>query len=440
MAHVYNTTFQVEYQGFVCKKIEKNEKGKTIFRFRSNRQSSEVACPYCGGGVSGNGMRKVRLTDVPLLPGIPTIYEIHQHRYRCRNCGKTHTEGNPFKVEGFQLTKKCVEWVFQLLKHRVSTSDIASILGIHWNTVRKLEKMRIDFVLDEWENRTQESSYRPYYLAVDEFAIRKGHRYATCVMDLARGDILWVGKGRTIQDFRQFFEHFASTDYLSCVKAVAMDMNASYNALVKEYLPHAEIVYDRYHVQAQFGRDVLGKIRLDMARAHKEAANDFRCSGGTKQQIQQEKKLYSKVKKARWVLLQNKEDLDSETQQSLKEILDSHSDLAVCYAMKEELCALFRLTDEDEARRRWTKWFDAAIHSNISALAKFGRQKLRRLDGLVAHAKFPINTGKLEGFNNKIKVAKRNAYGFRNLDFFFAYIRFISLPKGLTAAFIPRST
>ena len=307
MTHIYNTTIRVEYQGFKCEKIEKDEKGKNIFQFHSNRQANETVCPYCGGSVSGNGIRKVRLTDIPLLPEIPSIYEIHQHRYRCRKCGKTHTEPNPFKVQGFQLTKRCVEWVFQLLKYRISTSDIARIFGIHWNTVRKLEKKRIDYILDDWEKTAQKSLYRPCYLAVDEFAIRKGHRYATCVMDLVRGDILWVGKGRTIKDFRQFFESFASTDYLSCVKAVAMDMNASYNTLVKEHLPQAVIVYDRYHVQAQFGRDVLGKVRLDMARAHKEAAKDISCNGGSKHQIQQEKKLYSKVKKARWILLQNKE-------------------------------------------------------------------------------------------------------------------------------------
>ena len=429
MAHLYNTTIYAEYQGYKCEKIEKDEKGRNILRFRSSRTTKEVSCCHCGGSVSGNGIRKIRLTDVPLLPGIPTIYEIHQHRYRCRSCGKTQTEENPFKVPGFQLTKRCVEWVFQLLKHQISTSAIARILGIHWNTARKLEKMRMDFILGKWDRKAQNSEYRPYYLAVDEFAIRKGHRYATCVMDLARGDILWVGKGRTIKDFRCFFEAYSGTDYLSCVKAVAMDMNASYNALVKEYLPQAEIVYDRYHVQAQFGRDVLGKVRLDAAKSHKEAAKKMGADGESRQQIQQEKKLYSKVKKARWVLLQNKENLRQEKQQSLNEILDTHSDLAVCYAMKEELCALFQISDPNEARHRWSKWFDAAINSNIPALAKFGRQKLRRLDGLVAHAAFPINTGKLEGFNNKIKVAKRNAYGFRNLNFFFSYVRFLSLPS-----------
>ena len=49
-------------------------------------------------------IRKMRLTDVPFLPGIPTVYEVHQHRYRCPSCGKTYTEENLFKVHGFQLT------------------------------------------------------------------------------------------------------------------------------------------------------------------------------------------------------------------------------------------------------------------------------------------------------------------------------------------------
>lgn len=91
---------------------------------------------------------------------------------------------------------------------------------------------------------------------------------------------------------------------------------------------------------------------------------------------------------------------------------------------------MFRISDEEEVLQRWTKWFDAAIQSNISALVKFGKQKLKRVNDLAAHAKFPMKTGKLEGVNNKIKVAKRNAYGFRNLGFFFSHVRFVSLPRG----------
>lgn len=53
--------------------------------------------------------------------------------------------------------------------------------------------------------------------------------------------------------------------------------------------------------------------------------------------------------------------------------------------------------------------------------------KEKRIDGLIAHAVYPISTGKLEGFNNKIKVAKRLAYGYRDNRFFFMLVRFLSV-------------
>ena len=432
MAHTYHTTFQVEYQQYYCNNSEKYENGKRILEFNSRQKASDIVCPNCGVHVIGHGIRKVRLTDIPYVPGCATVYEIHQHRYRCKECGGTFCETNPFKAPGMNLTKRCVTWIFELMKYKMPTASIAAFFGIHWNTVRKLEKMRMEYLLEARDKEMLSSMYRPYYLAVDEFAIRKGHRYATCVMDLVTGDILWVGKGRTIKDFSKFFEAFADSDYLSEVKAVAMDMNASYNTLVRRYLPWAEIVYDRYHVQAQYSRDVLGQVRLEAARRHKEKSKELAKEGAASvAEAKSEKQLYSRIKKARWVLLQNHDKLSREKAQNLNEILDAHSDLALCYAMKEELIQLFQITDVNEARERWAKWFDAAIHSGVPALMRFARQKVKRLDGLVAHAKFHINTGKLEGFNNKIKVAKRNAYGFRNLDFFFIYIRFISIPHSL---------
>jgi transposase len=256
-------------------------------------------------------------------------------------------------------------------------------------------------------------------------------------MDLEQGDILWVGKGRAIKDFEKFFEDTPS-DALSAVIAVAMDMNASYNKLVAKHLPNAQIVYDRFHMQSQFGRDVLGVVRLDEARKHKARSKEILADIGvdtdkeTKQSLKEtakaEKREYSKLKKLRWPLLTNGSNLSEDKTAHLQSILQDHHDLAVCYAMKEEMCRLYELTDYQQAWDGWNKWFKAAKESGIPALVKFATQKEIRIPGLVAHAIFQISTGKLEGFNNKIKVAKRIAYGYRDDAFFFTLIRYLSLP------------
>jgi transposase len=257
-------------------------------------------------------------------------------------------------------------------------------------------------------------------------------------MDLEQGDILWVGKGRAMKDFEKFFEDMPD-DSLSAVIAVAMDMNASYNKLVSKHLPKAQIVYDRFHMQAQFGRDVLGVVRLNEARKHNAKAKEILADipddtdketlKSLKQTAKNEKQEYSQLKGLRWTLLTNGEKLSESTAEHLQSILQDHHDLAVCYAMKEEMCRLYTLTDYAQTLDGWTKWFEAAKESEIPALVKFAEQKEKRIPGLAAHAVFPISTGKLEGFNNKIKVAKRIGYGYRDDDFFFTLIRYLSIPS-----------
>ena len=192
-------------------------------------------------------------------------------------------------------------------------------------------------------------------------------------------------------------------------------------------------------MQSQFGRDVLGVVRLDEARKHKAKSKEILADitndtdKDTKQAIKEsakaEKREYSKLKKLRWTLLTNGSNLPEDKSEYLQSILQDHHDLAVCYAMKEEMCRLYELTDYQQAHDGWIKWFAAAKESGIPARIKFANQKECRIPGLAAHAKFPISTGKLEGFNNKIKVAKRIGYGYRDEDYFFTLIRYLSLPR-----------
>ena len=192
-------------------------------------------------------------------------------------------------------------------------------------------------------------------------------------------------------------------------------------------------------MQAQFGKEVLGVVRLEEARKHKEPSEkillgipedtDKETKQELKLQAKAEKQNYSKLKKSRWTLLMKHEKLSEDRSEHLATILEIHHDLAGCYAMKEEMCRLFGLTDSALAEKGWNDWFRAAEESNIPALVRFANLKKQRIKGLIAHAKHPISTGKLEGFNNKIKVAKRIGYGYRNETYFFKLIRYLALPS-----------
>ena len=409
---------------------------KSVYSFESNSQTSDMRCPFCGKmNVYVHARHSTEIKDFPFLPKHRQSLVFHYHGYKCRECGHHFMEPIPAKVPNARITIRAAEWIKGLLSRNMPVSAVAEITGFHWEAVKKIHLGIMDEFLRKRKEELQRSGYKPTYLAVDEFAIHKGHSYASCVMDLETGEILWVGKGRGMEDFRKFFEEY-DMERLSNVKAFAMDMNASFNRLVEKYMPKTEIVYDRYHMHAQYGKDVLGSVRLEEARKHQDKANELKKLAGTvddkenlqkiKQDIRNESQGYSRLKKARWAVLTNSRNLSESGGEALDEILNTHSDLATCYAMKEEMNRLFELRDKEEAYYGWMKWFTAAKESGIPQLQKFAELKERRLRGLVAHATHPISTGKLEGTNNRIKVAKRIAFGYRDEEYFFTLIRYLS--------------
>lgn len=428
---------ELKCQQYVCKSYWRNMTEKdSAFLFESTQKTSEVRCPHCHGKVYADGYGHVTLKDLPIWYGMSQELTFLCHRYQCMECGRKQTEGIPLQHPGTRITERAAQWIQGMLRFKISIRSIQGLTGIHWETIRNLHLEIMESTLEAHQAELKAKGYRPKFLAIDEFALHKGHTYATCVMDLESGEVLWVGEGRSKEAFEKFFEE-TDPSFLADVMAVAMDMNASYHILVKQHLPQAEIVYDRYHMQAQFGKDVLGVVRLSEARAHKERSRavldalptaDVCDRKRLKEEAKHEQQQYSQIKKLRWTLLTKAESLSDVKAAHLSDILQTHSDLAICYAMKEEMSALFDVRDSKKAEIGWRKWFAAAKESRIPALVRFAELKEKRIDGLIAHAVYPISTGKLEGFNNKIKVAKRLAYGYRDHSFFFMLIRFLSIP------------
>ena len=262
-----------------------------IYEIISDMNTSSVSCPVCSGKVHVYDNYTKSIRDVITHVGMINILRVRIHRYKCLECSHTFSEQPEFIYPGTRITKALAAMVKELLLRDSTITAVSELTGLHWNTVCGIHKHYIENIIDGMERHMKLTDYRPKYLAVDEFAIHKGHTYATTVMDFETGEILWAGRGRAKEDFRKFFmyvkEH--NSGLLSEVEAFAMDMNASYNRLVEEYLPDVDIVYDRYHIQAQFGKDVLGSVRIESnvstIRPVEISEGLFFCEGQLKQII-----------------------------------------------------------------------------------------------------------------------------------------------------------
>ena len=130
------------------------------------------------------------------------------------------------------------------------------------------------------------------------------------------------------------------------------------------------------------------------------------------------------TKHSRWLLLRNRENIrQHEDRVRLNELLAANRKLFTVYVMKDDLKRLWAYSYRGAALRFWKEWYGRAIRSRIEPLKKFARNLRGYLYGILAHCRWPLHTSLLEGINNKIKVIKRMAYGFRDDAYFFLKIR-----------------
>jgi transposase len=226
------------------------------------------------------------------------------------------------------------------------------------------------------------------------------------IVEPTRKEVLWVGRGRSREDIRPFFELLGEKGRKR-LRAVAMDMNGAYEEEVRAQCKNAQIVYDLFHVVAKYGREVIDRVRVDEAN---------RLSG--------DKKARKVVKSARWLLLRNAENIKKEEDRiRLSELLAANRALATVYVLKDDLKHLWDYWHKGYARKFWKQWYSRAVRSRIEPLKKFARKLKEYLPGILAHCRWRLHTSLLEGINNKIKVLKRMAYGYRDDEYFFLKIR-----------------
>ena len=166
-------------------------------------------------------------------------------------------------------------------------------------------------------------------------------------------------------------------------------------------VPKAKIVFDHFHVIKLFN-DKLSELR----RALYREATDV---------MQKEV-----LKGTRWLLLKNPQNLDQEKneKQRLEEALALNKPLATAYDLKEDLGRFWLQPGKRFATTFLDGWIRRAAATGIKVLHQMSKTLAVHRTGLLAYYDVMISSGPMEGTNNKIKTMKRQAYGFRDIEFF----------------------
>lgn len=365
-------------------------------------------CSRCGAVVSEiHDVTERRVRDLPMWE-FDTWLIVPRARLECPRCGPT-VEAVPWLDKHQRMTKRLADKIAGLAMV-LPLAHVAAWWRVHWTTVKALHRRALEAQLGPI---TAETLAGVRWLAIDEFAIQTGHRYATVVVDATTKRVLWVARGRDRAALRPFFDLLGPAG-CARIEAVAMDMSGPFTDEVRARCPQAAIVIDLFHVVAKYGREVIDRVRVD------ETNRVARANGPNDRPTRTARRV---IKGTRWLLLKNRAGLRPEDRIRLTELLAVNHALFVVYVLKDDLKQLWAYRSVAAARRFWRQWYQRALRSRLGPLQRFARLLARHIPGILAHCRYPLHTGLVEGINNKIKVLKRMAYGYRDDDYFFLRIR-----------------
>jgi transposase len=380
------------------------------------RSETPKRCSRCGQPVEEvHDTVERRIRDLP-IGDRDTYLILPIRRLRCPRCGPT-TEQIPWLDRYQRMTKRLAEKIAGLARV-CSIKDVAQWFRLSWDTVKQIDQRALARRLGPLNFQGVRT------IAIDEFALHRGQTYATLVVDTETRRVLWVGRGRGREQLRAFFLALGPAG-CQALEAVAMDLWPAYVQEVRAQCPQAEIVADLFHIVARFGVDVVDRVRVDEMNRVGRAIRQGQPGVGERVQVRRP------FWRARWLLLGNRSHLSSSEQVRLQALLDANQSLFVVYVLKEDLKVLWQLRDPEAARAFWVGWYERALESGVEPLIRFARRLAKSIDYVINHARYPLHTSLVEGINNKIKVLKRVAYGYRDDEYFFLKIRaaFPGIPR-----------
>lgn len=278
----------------------------------------------------------------------------------------------------------------QSLARVMCLSDVAKLTGLDWDRVKDVVKERLE------EDYGRLDLHALTYLSIDEIYVGKSKKFYTLVIDLESGRIVWVGKGRSGETLKPFWRALRKAK--ARIAAVCCDLSAAYWKALRDHLPEAAVVFDRFHL-VKLMNEKLDELRRSMQREADE-------------------RMHASLKGARWLLLMRSDHLGKEKLPKLEEALRHNQPLLIGYLLKEMLGLLWEQLSKEKMEEFLREWCLLAAGTGIKVLQKMAKTLASHASGIFNWWEHPISNGRMEGINNKVKTMLRQHYGLRDERFF----------------------
>ena len=376
--------------------VEEDNKEQYLHLF-CEHEHDVALCPRCMKATSDVHEQKNRCVRHLDIWGMKTLVHFPQRRFDCEVCGKPFTENPEWIDSKRRQTNRFEMHIYERVKNKTPRKQVALQEGLHEATVLEIFKRQAKRTVRQVDNR------RVHFLGVDEISLRKRHKqYALVLSDLERRRVIAVLPDRLKKTFVQWLEDLTEKQRRA-IRVVSMDMWNAYRQAVREKLPHAKIVADRFHMMKQLNHQI-DLIRRSIQRKAKKEGNEA---------------LYLALKGNRWLLLKNRCDLTPEQETQLHTILSVSHELRTIYPLKEEFRTICdKIADRTQAQRFLRAWTWKALTTGSHYLMRFVKTLYNWWNEFLNYFDDRVTQGFVEGINRAIRGIINRAFGYRNFDNF----------------------
>ena len=371
-------------QDLIITNVEENEKHIFIYAEIKRKTHNCISCGTATNTI--HDYRTQNIKDIPAFGKLVTVV-LRKRRYRCESCQKRFYENNTFLGKYCRTTSRLSAYIINKLSDERSFTSVAKEVNLSVSTVIRI----FDIV-------SYPKCQLPEVLSIDEFkGNADGEKYLGILTDPKNCVVLDILPKRKMRDLYAYFKEFPREER-DKVKYFVSDMWKTYFDVSTVWLKNATHIVDKYH----WIRQVIWSFESVRKEEQKKLGKDLRVY----------------FKRSRSLLIKPFDKLNDEQKRQVNVMLYYSANLSRAYWYKESFLKILHSGDRETARKEMREWIFDAEESELVQFVKCANTMRNWFSGILNSFDVPYTNGFTEGCNNKIKVLKRNAYGYQNFKRF----------------------